>query len=150
MTDENRVIIMEEEKIHRFFDIHDNCEDIYCNVKVNVKHYSYKDNVESRRFYYDVTYEYHYVENRVDITKSNNYYLDNNLKTIPKTNPFYYYKDQISDDSLEGVIVVTNRVTEALIDQLLMDNDALSKEISGKWVVQYRAHIMYILSTMWD
>lgn len=144
MPDDNRAIIMEQEKIHRFFDIHDNCEDTYCNVKVNVKHYSYKDDVESQRFYYDVTYDYYYVEDVQAIL------VDNNLKTIPNTNPFYYYKHQISDDSLEGVIVVSNRVTEALIDQLLMDDDALSKEISGKWVVQHRAHLMYILSTMWD
>ena len=149
MPDDNRTIIIEEEKIHRFFDIHDNCEDTYCNVKVNVKHYSYKDDVESQRFYYDVTYEYYYVEDGVIVCILTDFY-PNNLKTIPKTNPFYYYKHQISDDSLEGVIVVSNRVTEALIDQLLMDDDALSKEISGKWVVQHRAHLMYILSTMWD
>ena len=144
MSDKNRTIIMEEEKIHRFFDIHDNCEHTYCNVKVNVKHYSYNDDVESQRFYYDVTYEYRYVEDVQAIL------VDNNLKTIPKTNPFYYYKEQISDDSLEGVIAASNRVTDALIVQLLMDDDALSREVSGKWVVQHRAHLMYILSTMWD
>jgi len=144
MSEENRTIIIEQEKIHRFFDIHDNCEDTYCNVKVNVKHYSYKDDVESQRFYYDVTYDYYYVEDVQAIL------VDNNLKTIPKTNPFYYYKEQISDDSLEGVIAASNRVTDALIVQLLMDDDALSGEVSGKWVVQHRAHLMYILSTMWD
>ena len=146
MSDKNRTIIMEEEKRHRFFDIHDNCEHTYCDVKINVKHYSYNDDIESQRFYYDVTYEYYYVEDSNILTGNNL----KNVKTIPKTNPFYYYKHQISDDSLEGVIVVSNRVTEALIDQLLMDDDALSKEISGKWVVQHRAHLMYILSTMWD
>ena len=146
MPDDDRMIIMEQEKIHRFFDIHDNCEDTYCNVKINVKHYCYRVDIDSmQRFYYDVTYDYHYVEDKT--TLNNNL---NNLKTIPKTNPFYYYKHQISDDSLEGVIVAYNRVTDALIDQLLMDDDALSKEISGKWVVQHRAHLMYILSTMWD
>lgn len=146
MSDENRAIIMEQEKTHRFFDIHDNCEDTYCDVKINVKHYCYKTDVESQRFYYDVTYEYYYVEDSNILTGNNL----KNVKTIPKTNPFYYYKHQISDDSLEGVIVVSNRVTEALIDQLLMDDDALSREVSGKWVVQHRAHLMYILSTMWD
>ena len=143
MTDDNRVIIMEQEKIHRFFDIHDNCEDTYCDVKINVKYYCYRTDVESQRFYYDVTYGYHYVEDGGILT-------DNNLKTIPKTNPFYYYKQQIGDDSLEGVIAASNSVTDAIIDQLLMDDDLLLKEISGKWVVQHRAHLMYILSTMWD
>jgi hypothetical protein len=85
MSEENRAIIMEQEKTYRFFDIHDNCEHTYCNVKVNVKHYSYKDDVESQRFYYDVTYEYYYVEDKT--TLNNNL---NNLKTITKTNPFYY------------------------------------------------------------
>lgn len=143
MTDDNRVIIMAQEKIHRFFDIHDNCEDTYCDVKINVKYYCYRTDVESQRFYYDVTYGYHYVEDGGILT-------DNNLKTIPKTNPFYYYKQQIGDDSLEGVIAASNSVTDAIIDQLLMDDDLLLKEISGKWVVQHRAHLMYILSTMWD
>ena len=150
MSDDDRAIIMEEEKVHRFFDIHDNCEDTYCDVKINVKHYCYRADIDSmQRLYYDVTYEYYYVEEGVDVTILTDFY-PNTRTTIPKTNPFYYYKHQISDDSLEGVIVVSNRVTEALIDQLLMDDDALSKEISGKWVVQHRAHLMYILSTMWD
>ena len=127
MSDENRTIIMEQEKVHRFFDIHDNCEDTYCDVKVNVKHYSYKADVESQRFYYDVTYEYYYVEDGVIVC----ILTGNNLKTIPKTNPFYYYKHQISDDSLEGVIVVTNRVTEALIDQLLMEFKIIGGIIGG-------------------
>tara|TARA_Y100000591_G_C21609646_1_gene582194 strand:- start:228 stop:695 length:468 start_codon:yes stop_codon:yes gene_type:complete len=151
------VIDNEYEKTHTFYDIHDNQEDTFCIVKINVKKFHYSNNSNNSNhtydrqpiFYYDITYSYSYIDNSIDITKICDFNPYSKL-TIQKTNPFYYYRDKIADDSLEGVIALCNRVTTALVEQLLMNDSDLQKELSNKWVVEYRAHLMYILSTLWD
>ena len=105
--------------------------------------------VESVRYYYDISYNYHYIVNGNEISRDTDY-NPYSLLTIQKTNPFYYYRNNVSDDSLEGVIALSNRVTDALVEQLLMTDEELERELCNKWVVQYRTHLMYTLSTFWD
>ena len=145
------IVVEEQEKIHKFYDIHDNDENIYCNVTIYIKKFYYNQDIhtDSVRYYYDVTYKYQYIENNKVIQ----YFADNNPYTITgikPTNPFYYYRNNISDDSLEGVITLCNRVTTAIIEQLLMSDDELERELCNRWVVQHRTHLMYTLSTFWD
>tara|TARA_B100000902_G_scaffold399399_1_gene470057 strand:- start:107 stop:556 length:450 start_codon:yes stop_codon:yes gene_type:complete len=145
------IIVQEEEKTLRFYDIHDNQEHTYCNVNINIKKFYYNQDihVESVRYYYDITYKYRYIECGIDISLSTDF-NPYSLTTIKPTNPFYYYKDKISDDSLEGVIALSNRVTDALVEQLMMDDYNLERELCNIWIVQYRTHLMYILSTLWN
>ena len=140
------IVVEELETTHKFYDIHDTQEDKYCMVNINVKKYYNQDiDMECVRYYYDVSYDYMIIVNGKVI--SHNPY---SLLSIHKTNPFYYYRDKVSDDSLEGVITVSNRVTTALVEQLMMDDEELQREVCNKWIVQYRAHLMYTLSTFWD
>lgn len=145
------IVVEEQEKIHKFYDIHDNHENTYCRVKINIKKFYYNQDIHTDRvrYYYDVSYNYQYVENNNVISNSVDYkpYIITNIKT---TNPFYYYRHNISDDSLEGVITICNRVTTAIIEQLLMSDDDLERELCNAWIVQYRTHLMYTLSTFWN
>jgi hypothetical protein len=145
------IVVDEKEISHKFYDVHDNEEDTYCIVNMNVKKFYYNQDiyVESVRYYYDVTYKYTYVDEGSDISHSTDY-NPYSLTTIQKTNPFYYYRDKVTDDSLEGVIALSNRVIDALVEQMLMTDEELERELCNKWVVQYRTHLMYTLSTFWD
>ena len=141
------VVLDEKERSQYFYDIHDNQNDTYCIVKINVKKFYYNQDIHivSVRHYFDVSYEYTYVVDGKVISN------DRSLPvTIQKTNPFYNYRDKISDDSLKGVIVLSNRVTNAIIEQLLMIDNELYNEISNMCASQYRGQLMYILSTFWD
>lgn len=144
-------IIYQKEKTHKFYDIYDNEEHTYCFVKIHVKKFYYNQDihVENVKYYYDITYNYDYIIDGNDVSLSIDY-NPYSLINMQKTNPFYYYRDKISDDTLEGAIVMSNRVTNALIEQLLMDEDELERELCNKWTVQYRTHLMYTLSTFWD
>ena len=145
------IVVEEKETSYNFYDIYDNQEHTYCIVKIIVKKFYYNQDIhtETVRYYYDITYKYHYIEDGNDISHSTDF-NPYSLVTIQKTNPFYYYRDKISDDSLEGVITLCNRVTTALVEQLLMDDDELEKELCNTWTVQYKTHLMYTLSTFWD
>ena len=145
------IVVDEKEMSHKFYDVHDNQEHTYCIVNANVKKFYYNQDilVESVRYYYDVTYKYTYVDEGSDISHSTDY-NPYSLTTIQKTNPFYYYRNKVTNDSLEGVIALSNRVTDALVEQMLMTDEELEREICNKWVVQYRTHLMYTLSTFWD
>lgn len=145
------IVVYEKETSRKFYDIHDNEENTYCIVDINVKKFYYNQDihVESVRYYYDISYNYHYVVNGNEISSDTDY-NPYSLLTIQKTNPFYYYRDKVSDNSLEGVIALSNRVTDALVEQLLMTDEELERELCNKWVVQYRTHLMYTLSTFWD
>ena len=145
------IVVYEKETSHKFYDIHDNQEDTYCIVEINVKKFYYNQDihVESVRYYYDISYKYHHVDDGNEISRDTDY-NPYSLLTIQKTNPFYYYRDKVSDDSLEGVIVLSNRVADALVEQLLMTDEELERELCNKWVVQYRTHLIYTLSTFWD
>ena len=145
------IVVEEKETSYKFYDIYDNQDNIYCIVKIIVKKFYYNQviHAETVRYYYDITYKYHYIEDGNDISHSTDF-NPYSLVTIQKTNPFYYYRDKISDDSLEGVITLCNRVTTALVEQLLMDDDELEKELCNTWTVQYKTHLMYTLSTFWD
>lgn len=145
------IVTEEKETSYKFYDIYDNQDNTYCIVKIIVKKFYYNQDIhtETVRYYYDITYKYHYIEEGNDISHSTDF-NPYSLVTIQKTNPFYYYRDKISDDSLEGVITLCNRVTTALVEQLLMDDDELEKELCNTWTVQYKTHLMYTLSTFWD
>lgn len=141
------IVVDEQERSYKFYDIYNDEEDTYCDVKINVKkfYYNLDIDVEKVRYYYNISYQYNYIVNGEDHT-----IYPYSLLKIEKTNPFYYYRDKVTDDSLEGVIAFSNRVTDALVEQLLMTDEELEKELCNKWVVQYRSHLMYTLSTFWD
>lgn len=145
------IVVFEKEKRHIFYDIYNYHENTYCIVKIKVKKFYYKHDIylKNVKHYYEITYTYYYVIDGKEILHNTDY-NQYSIFTMKNTNPFYYYRNKICDDSLEGVIAFSNRVTNTLIEQLLMDDDELELELSNTSIVQYRSHLMYTLSTFWD
>jgi len=145
------IVVNTEEKSLKFYDIYDNNNNNFCIVNVNVKYLYYNQDIHADpiRYYYDITYDYEYYENNRKIDNKSLSNL-NNKTNIPSTNPFYHYMETMRDCNLDGVITMSNRVTSALVEQLMMDDEELQREVCNRWIVQYRAHLMYTLSTFWD
>lgn len=147
------IIVNEEEKSFKFYDIHVKNDNNYCIVSINVKYFYYNIDIDAEpvRYFYDISYTYKYYKNHklINVT-SNNSCCQNNKINIPSTNPFYYYIKNIQDNSIDGVIALANRVTTAIVKQLMMEDKELERELCNRWIVQYRAHLMYTLSTFWD
>ena len=137
------------EGLCRFYDPHDNMAHTYCDMKIQVDIKRYTDGRE----YYDISYSYMYDERTCIINEITN---DTSMvemiekhKTI-RTNPFYYHKSMIRDDSFLGVIVFKNTLTDKLVEYLLMSDKDLDSVSGNTWSVQYRANIMLTLALMWD
>ena len=145
------IVVNREEKSFKFYDIHDNDNNNFCIVNIDVKYLYYNQDLDADpiRYYYDITYNYEYYENNKKIDYKSLSYLNDKTK-IRSTNPFYYYMESIQDNSLDGVITMSNRVTTSLVEQLMMDDEELQREVCNRWIVQYRTHLMYTLSTFWD
>ena len=121
------------EKDFRFYDIFDNQDHIYCDLKIIVE-----EKTSGGRIIYDITYKY-------NIPQIEN--VDYNLSL--RTHPFYYSKE-IEEHDKEGVIVNKNPMTEQLVKFLLMDKAELEQYTGGTYWVQYKIKIMESLAKFWD
>ena len=144
----------------RFYDLHDNIQETYCDVKIDICIMTYHDG----RQYYDISYSYNYdehtcstynipfnneaINSEVNISNNDIDILEKH-KSI-RSNPFYYKQSQIGDDAYEGVIVYKNALTDQLVAHLLMPDEELDNVSGHTWYVQYRANIMFMLALMWD
>lgn len=117
----------------RFFDIFDNREDVYCDVKIIVI-----EKISGDVPIYDITYKY-------DIP----YNSEEHFEKSKRAHPFFYSKN-ITEDDKEGVIVFRNSLTEKLVEYLLMDKEDLEKISGNTWWVQYKIKIMETLAIFWD
>lgn len=120
-------------KTFRFYDIYDNCQDIYCDVKISVE-----EKISGGKNIYDISYTY---------TIPN--ISDEHIVLSKRAHPFFYSKN-IKEEDKEGVIVCKNSMTEQLVKFLLMDQKELEKEIGGAYWIQYKIKIMESLAIFWD
>ena len=90
----------------------DNQESLWCDVSINVKHLSYGISQE----YYDITYHYAYSRNIKPFIVN----VDDNVDELHRKNPFYYKKNIISSDMLDGVIIAKNSMTDEMVKYLLV------------------------------
>ena len=138
----------------RFYDLHDNIQETYCDVKIDISIMTYLD----KRQYYDISYCYNYDEHTCstyDIPFNNDVINSNDIDMLEKhksilCNPFYYKQSQIGDDAYEGVIVYKNALTDQMVSHLLMSDRELDNVCGNTWNVQYRANTMFMLALMWD
>ena len=121
------------EKDFRFYDIFDNQDHIYCDLKIIVE-----EKISGGRIIYDITYKYNIPQIEG---------VDYNLSL--RTHPFFYSKD-IQPEDKEGVIVNKNPMTEQLVRFLLMDQAELDQYTGGTYWVQYKIKIMEALAKFWD
>ena len=140
-------IISELTKVFKFYDIFDNDERNYCEVTINVKVLKYDNGNQ----YYDVSYSYSYINE----TGNTEEFLKIGSFNVQRSNPFYYIYCRRNDihnidgDSLEGVIVVKNSMTDEMIKYLLMEYKEMNN-IGTTWCVQYKVNVMHALALMWD
>lgn len=131
------------EGVFRFYDFHDNIEENYCIVKINISIMTY----HNKQQYYDISYSYSYINND---TINNDTINTIDIHKTNRTNPFYYKQSQLCDDAYEGVIVYKNDITDQLVKYLMMKDEELDNICGNTWMVQYRANIMFMLALMWD
>jgi hypothetical protein len=158
-------IISDTTKVFKFYDLFDNDESNFCEVTINVKELLY----ENGNKFYDISYTYAYTgvtgnivedSNRTngeddedDVDRIYEILEPYNPLNLPRSNPFYYIyhkRNNIEVDSLEGVIVAKNSMTDEMIKFLLMEYEEMDKHIGNTWGVQYKANIMHSLALLWD
>lgn len=115
----------------KMLDMFDNQEAHYCNLRIAVIEMMY----ESGQVYYDISYYYTFSD---ETEKSK------------RAHPFFYNKKIIESDDINGVIIIKNKMTESMVEYLLMDADKLSKCIGNTWWIQYKIKIMESLNLLWD
>ena len=102
-------------------DVDDQCK---CVISLEVEYLNYGNN----RYLYKLTYTYQYSNDESD-------YL----------NPFYQ-----CDSGKDGVIVTRNKLTDSMIEYLLMSDSDLSPLTGHIHPTDYKAAIMRSLSLLWD
>tara|TARA_B100001093_G_C26809495_1_gene1006953 strand:- start:45 stop:431 length:387 start_codon:yes stop_codon:yes gene_type:complete len=121
------------EKTFRFYDIFDNQEHIFCDLKIIVE-----EKTSGGKDIYDITYIYNIPQ------------IENvNYEVSLRTHPFFYSKE-IDKHDKEGVIVYKNPMTEQLVKFLLMDQTELDQYTGGTYWIQYKIKIMESLAKFWD
>ena len=120
-------------KTFRFYDIFDNQEHIFCDLKVIVE-----EKMSGGKNIYDITYQY-------NIPQIEGVDYDLSLRT----HPFFYSKD-IQPEDKQGVIIIKNPMTDQLVRFLLMDQDELDEYTGGTYWIQYKIKIMESLAKFWD
>ena len=127
----SKLLLSEKEAYFKFLDIFDNQDKHFCIVNIVVKEEQYING----NIYYDITYTYKYSSNSPEAQRAH---------------PFKYNPKIRESDDINGVIVIKNKLTETMIDYLLMDKDELSKQIGNTWWIQYKIKIMEALNLFWD
>jgi hypothetical protein len=125
------IIVSTRERTVKFVNEFSLCDPSFYIINIKVEEKLYK----SGKSYYDIRYEYQFEgieENRM------------------VTHPFYRHADQHSMDHAEGVIVYKNKMTEIMIDYLLLDSEELEKVSNVTTAQTYRTNIMLSLAKFWD
>ena len=123
------ILIDERDKIIRFTDIFDTREEYYCDTRINIREIRYN---MSELVYYDILYNYEYSHDSLEAHKAN---------------PFNYSNGNVDRD---GVILIKNEMTSALIKYLLMGSEELELFIGNTCAMQYKINIMNSLALFWD
>ena len=119
-------IISKNQKSFKFTHPYDNNSDLYVTINITVTELF---NTKYNKYYYNVYYDNIFSEGESTICHP----LYNNYKT-----------------HLDGDIVVKNKITEALVEYLLFDDQELSKYSGSTSVMSYRGAIMRNIANLWD
>jgi len=128
-------VLSRQEKTFRFVDLlgsTDN-DNIYCDINITVEELQY----ENGHIYYMIKYKNTF-SNQTDLKKDE----------INQAHPFFYDKQFISN--IDGDVIVKNKMTEQIINHLLMDPSELSLHSGSTTPMNYRANIMKMIALMWD
>ena len=117
------------------------------DFKLDRPHYEVTITVELKQ--YEDKKQYYYIDYKYDFIKSQNYSEQVHKNLIKKAHPFYVFP-HIKSDSYEGDIVFCNKMTEQMINYLLLDDTELVKVSGTTTAQQYRKLIMASLCMFWD
>ena len=128
-------VLSRQEKTFRFVDLlgSTNNDNIYCDINITVEELQY----ENGHIYYMIKYKNTF-SNQSDLKKDE----------INQAHPFFYDKQFISN--IDGDVIVKNKMTEQIINHLLMDPSELSLHSGSTTPMNYRANIMKMIALMWD
>jgi hypothetical protein len=122
--------ISSNQKTFKFINEFNSNDKSYYLIKIVVKELLYDDG----KIFYDIGYEYEF----------------NGLQTSKQIiHPYYHTKDVVDLD-LEGVIVFKNKMTETMVEYLLLDSEELENESGSSTAQTYRTNIMIGLARLWD
>jgi hypothetical protein len=125
------IIVSTREKSFKFVNEFGLCDPSFYMINIKVQEKLYK----SGKSYYDISYHYQFEgieENRMIL------------------HPFYNDDNENIMDHAEGVIVYKNKMTEIMIDYLLLDSEELEKVSILTTAQTYRTNIMLSLAKFWD
>ena len=150
----NKEIMSDITKTFRFYDILDNDETRWCDVEINIKELVYTNGT----MFYDISYKYCDYLDLIDLDSDSDNDNDNdngnynhaNCFIKNKANPFYYKRNIITQNMIDGVIIAKNSMTDEMVKYLLMDYEELDQYIGNTWTVLYKANIMFAFAFMWD
>ena len=128
-------VLSTKEKTFRFVDQFDstNSENTYCDIHITVEELQY----ENGYIYYMIKY-------------INNFSNEDKLKKgeINNAHPFFYDKQFISN--IDGDVIIKNKMTEQMINYLLMESSELSLYSGSTTPMGYRSNIMKMIALLWD
>jgi hypothetical protein len=107
----------------------------YYLIEITVKELKY----ENDKYYYDIGYNYEFVDSDTNSDKYNNKLLKISL------HPFYN-----KNIDYDGVIVYKNDMVTKMIEYLLMSDDELQIFTGSSTVQNYIVNIMCSLGMLWD
>jgi hypothetical protein len=119
-----------KQKTFKFINEFDSNDKSYYLIKIVVKELLYDDG----KIFYDIGYEYEFNG------------LEKSKKII---HPYHHTKD-VADLDLEGVIVFKNKMTETMVEYLLLDPEELENVSRTTTAQCYRTNIMIGLARLWD
>lgn len=108
-----------------------------CETKISVK-----DTISNNSPVYIIDYEHRIVS--VDA----NYVIDSMEKVI-KPCPFAYCSD-MTKESYDGVTVIKNEMTSAMVKLMMMNDDELSNFTGLTQPQSYRKNIITTITQFWD
>jgi len=118
------------QKTFKFINEFDSNDQSYYLITIIVKELLY----DSGKIFYDIGYEYEFNG------------LEKSKKII---HPYHHTKD-VADLDLEGVIIYKNKMTEAMVEYLLLDPEELENQSGTTTAQSYRTNIMIGLARLWD
>jgi len=129
-TNMNQItIVSTRENTFKFINEFNQSDKSFYTINVKIEENLYTDG----KSYYDISYKYKFEGD------------EKSKKTI---HPFYNGKNL--EDNTSGVIIYKNKLTEIMVEYLLLNNKELEK-VSGISTSQcYRTNIMLSLSKFWD
>ena len=115
----------------KMLDLFDTQETHFCKLRISVVEMTYKSGLT----YYDISY---------------NYNFSDESQEAKRAHPFFYNKKIMESDDTKGVIIIKNKMTETMVEYLLMESKKLGKEIGHSWWMQYKIKTMEALNILWD